>query len=400
MAEINLSPSKTEIKFNARTIILALLPFVLLAGVIAIFLATNAGLQTPTTLPPGNLDFERVVLKEGQIIATIVNSGNSDLTIALASVDDAFWEFKIEPSKTLKRLERATITLNYPWVEGELHGIKLITSDGIVFAREIAFAVATPEPSPAQFFSFALIGLYVGVIPVALGMLWFPFLRKMGKRGLDFVLALTVGLLIFLGVDALAEAFELGARVPKPFQGTGLVTIGVVVSFLAIIAVGQLSRGRARDDAGQKLILAYLIALGIGLHNFGEGLAIGSAYAIGELALGAFLVIGFTVHNMTEGFGIVAPVVKAKPALKHFIALGLLAGAPTILGTWIGGFVYSDIFAALFFAIGAGAIFQVVYEIGKLLGKDADAGGSVWNATNVAGLFTGLAIMYVTGLLV
>ncbi len=397
MTEPNLSQSKTT-ALNARTIALALLPFALLAAVIAIFLATNAGVQTSAATPPGNLDFERVLLRDGQIVVTIVNSGNTALTIAQASVDDAIWEYKIEPGRTLQRLERATITLDYPWVENERHEVKLIASDGLVFTKEIPLAVATPEPSPQMFFSFALIGLYVGVIPVALGMLWYPFLRKIGKRGMAFVLAVTLGLLIFLGVETLSEAMEISARVPKPFQGTGLVTIGAVITFLAIVAVGQMNRARARDDAGQKLYLAYLIALGIGLHNLGEGLAIGAAYAVGELALGAFLVIGFIVQNLTEGFGIVVPIIRTRPTLKHFAVLGLLAGAPAIAGTWLGGFLYSDIFATLFFAIGAGAIFQVVYEIGKLLGRES--GASAWNATTVAGMFAGLAIMYVTGLLV
>ncbi|MBI3536333.1 MAG: ZIP family metal transporter [Chloroflexi bacterium] len=395
---MNLSQPKTKTQFTARTLALAIIPLILLAAIIAIFLATNAGLQTSASVPPGTLAFERVVLRPEQIIFSVINSGNSEITIAQVAVDNAIWESKIEPRATLQRLERATITLNYPWVENERHEIKVITSDGISFKREIALAVETPQPSPQMFLSFALIGLYVGILPIALGMLWYPFLRKIGKRGMDFVLALTVGLLIFLGVETLSEALEIGGRVPKPFQGTGLVTIGVVVTFLAIIAIGQLNRGRARDDASQKLYLAYLIALGIGLHNLGEGLAIGASYAVGELALGAFLVIGFIIQNLTEGFGIVVPIIRVRPALKHFAALGLLAGAPAIAGTWLGGFLYSDVFAALFFAIGAGAIFQVVYEIAKLLGKES--GTSAWNALNVAGLFTGLAIVYVTGLLV
>ena len=402
MAEYNLPQQETAVGLDAgarvRTILLALLPFILLAAVIAIFLATNAGLPTGTAVVPGELSFERVVLRPNQITLSIVNSGRTELTIAQATVDDAVWAFQMEPRATLARLERATMTLNYPWVENEAHEIKLITADGLIFPFSIPLAVATPEPSPQMFASFALIGIYVGVIPVGIGLLWFPFLRKIGKRGMNFLLSLTIGLLIFLGVEALSEALEISGRVPGPFQGTGLVTIGVVVSFLAIVAVGEWTRGRAPDEASQRLQLAYLIALGIGLHNFGEGLAIGASYATGALALGAFLVIGFIVHNVTEGFGIVAPLVRNKPALSHFFVLGLLGGAPAILGTWVGGLAYSDLWATLFFAIGAGAIFQVIYEIGKLLGTSKT--GSAWNPTNVLGLVSGLAIMYVTGLLV
>ncbi len=383
---------------RARLVLLALLPFILLGAVIALFLATNAGLPTAGVAVPGTLDFERVVLRPGEIDLSVLNSGTTDLTISQVIVDDAIWPFEITPGPTLARLDRATVKLRYPWIENEAHAIKLITAEGLIFEHDIPLAAATPRPSAEMLASFALIGVYVGVIPVGLGLLWFPFLRRIGRRGMDFLLSLTVGLLIFLGVEALSEALELAGRVPGPYQGVGLVTIGVVASFLAIVAAGALARGRTRDEGAQRLVLAYLIALGIGLHNFGEGLAIGAAYAVGALAFGAFLVIGFTVHNLTEGFGIVAPLVRSRPAWQHFLALGLLGGAPAILGTWIGGLLYSDIWATLFFAIGAGAIFQVVYEIGKLLGRDT--GGSTWNVTNVLGLLTGLAIMYVTGLLI
>jgi zinc transporter ZupT len=344
------------------------------------------------------LDFERVALRPDEMHISVVNSGSTDLTIAQVIVDDAIWPFEIEPGQTLGRLARANIVLNYPWVENEAHSVKLITADGLIFEHIIPLAVATPEPSAQMFLSFALIGSYVGVIPVGLGLLWFPFLRKIGKRGMDFLLSLTVGLLVFLGVEALSEALELAQRVPGPYQGMGLVTIGMVASFLAIVAVGEFTRRRTVDEGAQRLVLAYLIALGIGLHNFGEGLAIGAAYAVGAIALGVFLVVGFIVHNVTEGFGIIAPLTRAQPKLKHFIFLGLLGGAPAILGTWIGGFVYSDIAAALFFAIGAGAIFQVIYEIGKMLTKGTQM--SAWNPINVTGLVVGMGIMYLTGLLV
>jgi zinc transporter ZupT len=148
-----------------------------------------------------------------------------------------------------------------------------------------------------------------------------------------------------------------------------------------------------------RLVVAYMIAAGIGLHNLGEGLAIGSAYVLGEVALGAFLVIGFAIHNITEGLGIVAPVASGKrPRKIHFLLLGLLAGVPAIFGTWIGGFTYSDVWATLFFAIGSGAIFQVVYEIIKLMAKDSEEG--LGSLTNFTGLVLGLLIMYVTGLFV
>ena len=138
------------------------------------------------------------------------------------------------------------------------------------------------------------------------------------------------------------------------------------------------------------------------MHNLGEGLAIGAAFALGEAALGTFLILGFTLHNITEGVGIAAPILQAKrPRFAHFAALALLGGGPAIVGTWIGGFAYSNLLSAVFLAIGVGAILQVVYEVGRLLMRDSTRSKApVFSATNLGGLTTGIAIMYVTALLV
>jgi zinc transporter ZupT len=315
-------------------------------------------------------------------------------------VNDAIWEFTMTPEATLSRLGRATITLAYPWLEGEPHTVKLLTSNGLAFTRTIAIAAPTPEPEPAIFMLFALLGILVGVLPVYLGLLWFPLVRRLSPWVLDFCLALTAGLLIFLGVVAVNEALELAARVPGPYRGVGVVAIGLLGTILVLIAASRrlVQAASGRPDAERALALSYLIALGIGLHNLGEGLAIGSAYAVGELALGAFLVIGFTIHNVTEGFGIITPIARTGATLRHLLLLGLAAGAPTIVGTWLGGLAYSDLWATLFLAIGAGAVFQVVYELIRL--PSPDGGNRIVSPVGVAGILAGMLIMYLTGLLV
>jgi zinc transporter ZupT len=162
------------------------------------------------------------------------------------------------------------------------------------------------------------------------------------------------------------------------------------------------ARGEKRhaDPARQRLYVATLIALGIGLHNLGEGLAIGTAFALGEASLGAFLVIGFTLHNVTEGVGIAAPVTRDRPTLAQFVGLGLLAGAPAILGAWLGGFSSSPLLATIFLGVGAGAIWQVIVEVGGLLRRDAEREGMpMVSWLNVAALVAGIGVMYVTALL-
>jgi zinc transporter ZupT len=243
--------------------------------------------------------------------------------------------------------------------------------------------------------------VYVGILPVVLGMLWFPAMKKLGRRGLGAVLALTIGLLIFLLVDTLLEAFEIGGELPGVFQGVPLALFAALLTWLALLAVSSRRGAQNSDPARQRLYVATLIALGIGLHNLGEGLAIGAAFALGEAALGSFLVVGFTLHNVTEGVGIAAPVTRDQPSWKQFGGLALLAGAPAILGAWIGGFAFSPLLATLFLGVGAGAIWQVIVEVGQLLRRDAERDGLPFVSwLNVGALLAGIAVMYFTAFLV
>lgn len=259
-------------------------------------------------------------------------------------------------------------------------------------------AFTTPQPTGRTFLGFTLIGIYVGVIPVYLGILWFPALRKLGRRWMVFLLAATAGLLIFLGLDTLAEALELVVLVPGPFQGVGLIGIGVVATFVLLEALTQRQTATIKSGASQRLALAYMIALGIGLHNLGEGLAIGAAYNVGEIALGAFLVVGFIIQNITEGLGIIAPVLRDRPGVRQLALLGLIGGAPAIIGSWIGAFSTSPTLAVLFLAIGTGAIFEVVYEISKLIRKDTVE--KPMPLTVFSGVVSGMLLLWVTGLLI
>jgi zinc transporter, ZIP family len=172
-----------------------------------------------------------------------------------------------------------------------------------------------------------------------------------------------------------------------------------MVAFLLITGLDRFLRARTdTQGVGYPLILAYMIAFGIGIHNLGEGLAIGSAYAAGEIALGALLLLGFTAHNTTEGLAIVSPLARSKPKLIHLLLLGLVGGAPTILGCWMGGFTYSDVAFALFLGVGAGAVFQVVWSIVTQMAKTA--AGNLFHLSNAAGVLLGMIVMWATALLV
>ena len=162
----------------------------------------------------------------------------------------------------------------------------------------------------------ALLGTYVGIIPVVLGMMLLPAMRRFKPDWIRVLMAITVGLLAFLAVDATLEGIDLANESGGAFGGVELLVLGAGLAYLVLTAVDRHLRARGEregDEDGGAGRLALMIALGIGLHNLGEGLAIGSAYAIGELALGAFLVVGFAIHNTTEGFAIVAPLTRSNP---------------------------------------------------------------------------------------
>jgi zinc transporter ZupT len=287
------------------------------------------------------------------------------------------------------------VRVSQPWVEGEAYEVVLLTSSGGTIAHEIPVAVETPSAGLSFFGLMALLGIYVGVIPVALGMLWLPWIRSIPPRWLRAVMALTVGLLAFLAIDATLEGFELAGEGSQALGGAGLVLLGAVVAFLGLTGVSEWLAGRGSAASGSSLAL--LVAVGIGLHNLGEGVAIGAAYSAGALALGAFLVVGFALHNTTEGLAIVAPVARMTPSLGRLALLGLVAGAPAVLGAWIGAAAFNPSAAAFLFGFGAGAIVQVIVQLAPTLRDDE---GRTLHPVAVSGLLAGLGVMFLTGLLI
>lgn len=387
-------------------ILQALVPLIALGLMLSIFAFSNPLAMFRAEAPPEeSLHFEQVQVIDDDVRGfrmTLVNDGAATVTVAQVSVDDAYWEYTITPSNEIPRYGRATLTIPYMWVKADPSEIVVITSTGLIFNHSIDLNIPAPTPGPNEFLAYGLLGVYVGIIPVLLGMLWFPAMRRMGRKWLGAILALTIGLLVFLLIDTALEAFEVAADLPGFLNGTPLVLFTALLTWLLISAVGSRSGSAPKTP----LYIAGLIALSIGLHNLGEGLAIGAAFALGEAALGSFLVIGFTMHNITEGIGIVAPLVSKdenakRPGLLTFALLALLAGAPAIFGAWIGGFAYSPLLATIFLGVGLGAIWQVIVEVGGLLRKyAAQENTPLVSWPNLAGFVVGLGIMYVTALLV
>ncbi len=489
------------------SIFLAIIPLIVL-GAMIYFLTSPYGqniISTGTPLP--EITIEKIEFHNNQIIAFIRNTGPEEVTISQADINDRIHSAAIEPSQTLSRLGEARVIIPFLWNPAEPYDVGITTSDGTRFSNTVEAAAPTPIPNINQVTLFAVLGIFVGVIPVLIGLAWYPFMRKITKNQYNFFLSLTAGLLIFLGIEAFLESNEIAAVNLAPvFNGQMLIPVVIISTFLGLYFISEyfikkaeskqslnvrdssnsfenpqtatttaaatdvnnyknqvpvstqgsnysphenddngklvsktfmengkgprsLSRIQTNNDILKPLAISLMVAIGIGLHNFGEGLAIGAAVLLGEVALSTFLIIGFTIHNTTEGLAIVAPLAKSgKLMIKRLIMLGLIAGVPTIIGTWIGGFIYSPLASVIFLAIGAGAIFQVVYALIVWMSKsfkqpsqkqvtlsskesmqNTDIVQTNQKLTNIstnsglsiiAGFILGMLIMYLTGLFV
>ena len=376
----------------------AIAPIVLLAIVIAFLLGpASTFLQFGVVLP--EVSIEKVEFIENEIQATVRNTGPIDVSVALADVNDRIQPAAIEPDSSLKRFETALVRIPFDWNEGQPYEIGVTVDDGTRFTTQVDAAFASLEPDVDLFVFLGMIGFLIGVVPIMIGLLWYPFIKKLGKNAFNFFLAFTMGLLIFLGIDAVLEASEISERhLSSIFNGELLIATVVILSFLSLYGIGQkLIKTNNLSTLSKGLTISLMIAIGIGLHNLGEGLAVGAAIALGEVALSTFLIVGFATHNTTEGLAIAAPLTNSKAKIAKMIGLGLIAGAPAIFGCWVGGFSFSPLFTLIFLAIGAGAIFQVVISIFQYMKDKSDL---LSNTSLFAGVSVGLIVMYLTSVII
>jgi zinc transporter ZupT len=410
-----------------KLIAFAIIPFVVLTAMILFLFRPIGQSFLNSGVPMPEVTIEKIEFQEGRIVAFIRNTGPVDITIAQADINDRIHLAAIEPSRSLPRLTEAQVIIPFPWNPAEPYEVGITTSDGVRFSKNVEAAAQVLTPNVEQVLLFAIIGAYVGIIPIMIGLLWYPFIRRLNTNKYNFFLSLTAGLLVFLGIDAVLESNEIiSENVAAIFNGQVLIVMVVIVSFLVLLYASETLTQRAakksvsanystsslsssasttsqqQQELIKPLAISLMIAIGIGLHNFGEGLAISAAVLLGKAALGTFLIVGFTLHNTTEGLAIVAPIAKSgKVMIRKLIVMGFIAGAPTIAGAWIGGFLYSPLAAVIFLSVGAGAIFQVVYSITSWISHTSSRNRkSLINASTIAGFAIGMLIMYTTGLLI
>src|SRR3954452_12100855 len=258
-------------------------PLAVLAVAIGLFVLLDAPGLNRIGVPQESLTVERTVLKPGEIQLHVRNDGPDRVRVRQVIVNDAFAPFT-QTNDDVGRLGGSEIDVEYPWIEGQDHEVRLVTDTGLTIDHTITAATETPAADLSFYGLMALIGLYVGIIPVAIGMLWLPWLRGVDARWVKFLLAFTIGLLAFLGIEALLEGTDIANTSAQVFGGAALVWLGAAAAFLALAGVDSWLRTRrpSKDGSGLGYRAALLVAIGIGLHNLGEGLAIGSAYAVGS----------------------------------------------------------------------------------------------------------------------
>lgn len=370
-----------------------LVTVIVVAAMVAAFMWLKPFSGLTSQVPPTEvLTFESIALDNEGVHAVVRAEGSEPVVIAQVLVDGAYRTFTQTPKGPLSRLERARIDIPYFWIAGEPLAISMLTATGITFDHTVEVATGREALGGAGLLQLALIGLFVGFVPILAGYGFLPGLRALGDTGRDFALGLTVGLLLFLLIDTMSEGLTFAAAAaPGLHAGMGFWTVTLLVAVILFAA----ARWRGGAPKGAKL--AFFIALGIGFHNLGEGVAIGASIATGEVALAAFLIIGFFLHNLSEAIAITAPYRGARIGFATLLGLALLAGAPAAIGTIAGGFAFTPFRATLAFAVGAGAILQVLAELGRMLfgGLDKASG-----AATAVGFCAGLAIMYVTALLI
>ena len=366
------------------------------AVLVAYVLAPGSELTPPNAVILPEITIEKIEFNDAQVLATVRNTGHVDVTVAQADINDRVQPSAIEPDASLGRLESALVRIPYEWNTGEPYEVGITLGDGTRFTRGVEAAVPSLQPNAHTLSYLVIVGACVGVIPVMIGLLWRPFISRLGQGPRALILAMVLGLLVFFAAVTTREALDVSAEwgLDTSFNGTLLV---VTTTGLVFLGMQYASTALRRSGMREPVVIGALVAGGIGLHNLGEGLAISAAIGLGQAAFTSFLIIGLALHNITEGFAITAPMSRISVRRTYMAGLGLLAGLPVIAGTVAGGFAFSPTAAVVLLAAAAGAIIHVVASLILWMRSE---GMPLSGAPVLVGAGIGMLALYLVSILV
>jgi zinc transporter, ZIP family len=393
------TPAVHRLNSLAWGIGLSLIPFFLLAGIIAVFITTHGG----GTLATQNgeaamLLFDRTVLQPGQFALHVRNSSLQPMTIATANVNDAIIPYVIKPAGPIPPLGSATVYLLYPWVEGQAYEITLSTRDSASFKTSVSDAEATSPPTPKTIRILLLVGLAAGLLPVLCGITWFPAITRAGPGLFLFLLAVAGGLLIYTGIALADQTLKNLPQVDGAFQGIGMLAVSFALAFLFLNAVSGVGSSLGMGQRSHRSAQAWIKAAGVGLQNFAAALAVGAAFSSDSAVLGTIFIMALIILNLTQGLRIIASMEKNERSFTWLLGTGVLAGAPAVLGIWLGFMTSSQMAFLLFYTIGAGAIVQALVEVIQRIRQSTTH--QPMPVTIFAGFAAGMLALYMASILI
>lgn len=243
---------------------------------------------------------------------------------------------------------------------------------------------------PINLWQLIGLGAIAGVFPIYLGIgLALVMLKKINRSWEGYFVGIATGVLVYLFFDLMHEAIEL-TGVQDLLSWVAFLG-SLLLGYVGLVAIEIQQQGRNRQEPS-RLFLPYMIALGMGLHNLGEGLAIGASFTQGEWVLSGLLVFGFALHNGTEGFAIIGATGKTLPSVKDMLLMGMVAGVPTCVGTLVSGIAVSPYFTLMFYALAAGSLLYVIFSLVTIF----------YTATrrlqSACGVFSGITLMFITAM--
>lgn len=380
-------------------ILLGILPVAALAGVSWLLLNGPAvGLQIGLREIPGDVNIVSTILRHGEIELNLHNLTSEDVTISTVNISDSIVPFEISPSPTIPPNGEAVIHVPYPWVNGQAYEVIVLTSDAHEITTAIQAASQTPLTSSMTQQDLILIGLTAGFIPLLAGIIWFGIFKRIGRGAFLFLMAIAAGLLAYVAITLTSHALVNAAQLGETFQGVGAIGIGIVVTFLFLDSVERWRSNTGPESIRQHRSRAWKMALEMGWRNFAEGLAVGASIALGAAALSVILIVVLIIQNIIEGFRIASSVSGDRLSVLLLLVIAIAAGAPAVLGTWLGGINTLPALSILFLAFGAGAVLQATFEGFKLIQRDSS--GSYRPFTVFSGVTVGMLVLYITGQLI